>query len=87
MGIQQMFLGVGGGGPSIISTGGVKIEDPGTERTYHVFNYDNAPPTSAAPFTVSAPQDIYYLVIGGGGGGGYNSGGGNEFVVSGGGVT
>ena len=65
-----------GGGPSITSTGGVKIEDPGTERTYHVFNYDNAPPTSAAPFTVSAPQDIYYLVIGGGGGGGYNSGGG-----------
>ncbi len=58
------------------SSGGTKIESPANSTTYHVFTNDNAPPTSAAPFTVTGAKNIYYLVVGGGGGGGYNSGGG-----------
>ena len=60
-------------GPSITSSGGTQILDPVGRATYHVFTNDNAPPSSAAPFTVSAPQNVSYLVVGGGGGGGYNS--------------
>ena len=67
---------LGPSGPSITSSGGTQILDPAGRVTYHVFTNDNAPPTSAAPFTVSAPLNVSYLVVGGGGGGGYNSGGG-----------
>ena len=78
MGIHQVLMADGPyqAGPDITSTGGVKIENEDNEVTYHIFNYDNAPPSSAAPFTVSGAKNIYYLVVGSGGGGGYNSGGG-----------
>ena len=69
-GIARARLG-GASGPSITSSGGTKIEDVGTQTTYHVFTHPNSD-----NFTVSSPQAVYYLVVAGGGTGGTNSGGG-----------
>jgi len=71
-GFGRLSGGDGITGPSIISTGGTKIEDVNTLTTYHVFTS----PSSSSPFTVGSSVDVFYLVVAGGGGGGYNSGGG-----------
>ena len=61
----------GATGPSINSSGGVKIEDSTLKNTYHVFTYPNSD-----NFTVDAPVSCYYLCVAGGGTAGTNSGGG-----------
>tara|TARA_B100000965_G_scaffold305599_1_gene264496 strand:- start:296 stop:1318 length:1023 start_codon:yes stop_codon:yes gene_type:complete len=72
MGIQQMFLGVGGAPPAIEATGGTK-STPGDGYVYHFITGGTFAVTSAG----NGPDGIIDIcLVGGGGGAGADLGGG-----------
>ena len=69
--MQQMLVGLGGGGAAGSATGGIVHYDPGTGKTYHVFLVGKHKLTVGADIS-----NAELLVVGGGGGGGAHHGGG-----------
>ena len=69
--MQQMLVGLGGGGGVGSATGGIYHYDPGTGKAYHVFL------VGKHKLTVDADiSNGKLLIVGGGGGGGAHHGGG-----------
>tara|TARA_Y100000589_G_scaffold284204_1_gene282938 strand:+ start:595 stop:2781 length:2187 start_codon:yes stop_codon:yes gene_type:complete len=69
--MQQMLVGLGGGGGVGSATGGIYHYDPGTGKAYHVF--------LVGKHKLTVDSDINngkLLIVGGGGGGGAHHGGG-----------
>ena len=69
--MQQMLVGLGGGGGVGSATGGIYHYDPGTGKAYHVF--------LVGKHKLTVDSDISngeLLIVGGGGGGGAHHGGG-----------